>query len=102
MITSIKVVGEDYVYEGSIDVSKEYLELDVKNLYQVLTQMGPNGQVGYGFLRGDNGIIPYKDIYKLKVSSIVGYGEVDESSMFAKVFSEQKVKESARKAQILM
>jgi hypothetical protein len=104
----IKTQTEDYIYEGN-DLDSIILEsnpnkffsIDSSKTYQILTQMMQQGQVGFSFLRMDQGIFPFKNKVFFN-KNVVMFGEVDENSQFYRIFNEAKLKESAKKANIIL
>jgi hypothetical protein len=100
----IKTLENEYIYDAdfSLQTDSGITTLKANKMYQVLTQMGPQGQVGYGFLRMDNGLIPFKDDIVINLRNVIISGKLDESSNFGKMFLESRNKESARKSGIVL
>jgi hypothetical protein len=102
-MTIIKTLTEDYAYEDDLPVQYDgILEVETNKLYQVMTQMNAQGQVGFGFLRMDNGLMPIEGKLPFNAKNIIYMGKALEGTQFTRFFEESKQKESARKSGIIL
>lgn len=101
----IKTLTEDFILDAdnfSIPENQEWVTLDATRLYQSLTQVSPQGKVGFTFLRMDNGFLPMKENVLLNVKNIVYFGKGEDNSEFGRIFKEFITSEAARKAGIVV
>jgi hypothetical protein len=105
MATIIKTLTEDYIYDDEFSLHSETpktIDFETSKMYQIMVQMGSQGNVGYGFIRLDQGIFPIKGMITINKELIISAGEMNPSSNFAKLFEEAKLKESARSSNIII
>jgi hypothetical protein len=105
MATIIQTVTENYIYDDEFSLYKNTqfpVEFKTNKLYQIMIQMNPSGQLGYGFIRIDTGVLPVKDTITFNRDLILSSGEMNEKSNFAKLFKDAKLKESARASNLVL
>jgi hypothetical protein len=100
----IKTLESEYVVDENFSINsyEGNLKLNSKTTYQILTQMNSNGQVGYGFLRMDNGITPMEEEINLNTAQIIFSGKINKQSNFAKMFEEAKTREAAKASGLVL